>query len=55
MNILNDFLFYIYIFHLLNISQANFRNDFIVDYFNFKKVPSVVGFSCNNIEGTNFN
>lgn len=36
----------------LNQNYADTRdNDIIIDYFIFKQVSSVIGYSCNTIEG----
>lgn len=35
---------------VINI-QAKKRNDFVIEYFSYKKASSVVGLSCNIIEG----
>ena len=31
--------------------SANIENDLIFDYFNYKMAPSVVGFTCNMVNG----
>jgi hypothetical protein len=40
-----------FIYALLINDSASFTNNFIVDYFFYKKVSSVVGFSCNIDKG----
>lgn len=33
---------------------ANVTNDFILQYFEYKQVQRIVGFSCNSAVGTGF-
>lgn len=35
---------------LLNV-HASIENDFLIDYFKYKNAPSILGISCNTIEG----
>lgn len=41
----------VFLIYLIIVVLANFKSDLIVDYFGYKKVPSVIGFSCNVMEG----
>lgn len=43
----------IHILSFILIVFANVQNSLIIDYFEFKKVPVIVGYSCNTIEGKN--
>ncbi|XP_058798950.1 ionotropic receptor 75a-like [Phymastichus coffea] len=40
---------FICIYLLITYAYANFTNNVIVDYFYYKKVSSVIGYSCNGI------
>ena len=44
----------ILLYYLFIKVYANTENEFIIDYYHHKRAPSVVGFSCNAVDGNTF-
>lgn len=44
-------LVFLFTYTLFINIQAAIENDFFIEYFSYKKASSVIGFSCNMIEG----